>query len=115
MDERLKDCIEIAKDLFEIAVLILTALNLLKKNPLRKTSPQAKGGGNNLRPPLRGQSYYITSTSKMEVKKLKAIVIMLVIINLLDCDFQNLTVLNIIKLVLMLLCLILCLVKGKKQ
>lgn len=51
----------------------------------------------------------------MEVKKLKAIVIMLVIINLLDCDFQNLTVLNIIKLVLMLLCLILCLVKGKKQ
>lgn len=51
----------------------------------------------------------------MEAKKLKIIVIMLVVINLLDCDFQNLTVLNIVKLVLMLICLILCLVKDKKN
>lgn len=40
---------------------------------------------------------------------------MLVVINLLDCDFQNLTVLNIVKLVLMLICLILCLVKNKNN
>ena len=42
MDERLKDCIEIAKDLFEIAVLILTAYDLLRKDPTKKNKSQSK-------------------------------------------------------------------------
>ena len=42
MDERLKDYIEIAKDLFEIAVLILTALNLLKKEPAKKNKSKRR-------------------------------------------------------------------------
>lgn len=42
MDERLKDCIEIAKDLFEIAVLILTAINLIKKEPAIKNKSRRK-------------------------------------------------------------------------
>ena len=42
VDERLKDYIEIAKDLFEIAVLILTALNLLKKEPAKKNKSKRR-------------------------------------------------------------------------
>ena len=57
--------------------------------------------------------YYTTSTKKMKVKTLRTLLVALVILNILDGDFANPSILDWIKFVLLAVCLILSFRKEK--
>ena len=107
MDEQIKSLLEITKDLLEILVLILTARQLKGKKKRRSTSRREQT------PAPSWGFYYTTSTKKMKVKTLRILLVALVILNILDGDFANPSVLDWIKFVLLTVCLILSFRKEK--
>ena len=56
-----------------------------------------------------------TSTKKMKIKKLRILLIALVVLNILDGDFANQSVLDGIKFILLAVCLILSFRKEEKD
>lgn len=56
-----------------------------------------------------------TSTRKMKIKTLRILLIALVVLNILDGDFANLSVLDGIKFILLAVCLILSFRKEEKS
>ena len=98
MGDKIDALLEIAKDLLEIYILILTVSKLKEKKKRRKKREETPA-------PLWGHLHCTTSTKKMKVKNIRILLIALVILNILDGDFANPSILDWIKFVLLAICL----------